>query len=154
MKEGAPGKPIKYCVCHQLSYKGKAQSSVNNKIDSDDFPTCWGKAADATEIVCPLNYYSSYSMLVPLVPLSPSLTCIQLSCSSLPYLTPYTMCVSPILFSHAPSPSPWHGDHPATSFAPPNMNTILLLFSTLAKVIICDMQTHTCESFEGHFYWG
>jgi len=48
VKEGAPGEPTKYQVCCHLSYKGKAQSSVNNKIDSDDFPTCWGKASDVT----------------------------------------------------------------------------------------------------------
>jgi hypothetical protein len=52
VKEGAPGEPIKYRVCRHLSYKGKSQSSINDEIDSDDFPTRWGKAADVAEIVC------------------------------------------------------------------------------------------------------
>ena len=52
VKKGALGEPIKYCVCWHLSYKSRAQFSINYKIDLDDFPTCWGKAADVAEIVC------------------------------------------------------------------------------------------------------
>jgi hypothetical protein len=52
MKEGTSGKPPKYRVCQHLSYKGKSQLSINDEINSDDFPTHWGKAADVAKIVC------------------------------------------------------------------------------------------------------
>ena len=51
-KEGALGEPTKYRVCRHLSYKGRAQSSVNDEIDSDEYPTRWGKATDVAKIIC------------------------------------------------------------------------------------------------------
>ncbi|GLB38818.1 hypothetical protein LshimejAT787_0506830 [Lyophyllum shimeji] len=50
-KEGAPGEPTKYRVCRHLSYKGKAHASINDEIDSDKYPTRWGKAIDVAKIV-------------------------------------------------------------------------------------------------------
>ncbi|KIM64881.1 hypothetical protein SCLCIDRAFT_59433, partial [Scleroderma citrinum Foug A] len=43
-KPGLKGTPPKIRVCRNLSYKGPSGRSVNDEIDSDDFPTRWGSA--------------------------------------------------------------------------------------------------------------
>jgi len=35
-----------------LSFKGSSPYSINDMIDSDDFPTCWGGACEVEQIVC------------------------------------------------------------------------------------------------------
>jgi hypothetical protein len=52
IKEGAPGQPTKQCVCHNLSYKGTPGRSINDEIDSKDFSTHWGTAAQVASFVC------------------------------------------------------------------------------------------------------
>jgi len=63
VKENVPSEPTKFHVCQHLSYKGKAQSSINDEINSDDFPTCWGKASDVAEIVHSLTPFHFSSPL-------------------------------------------------------------------------------------------
>jgi hypothetical protein len=50
-KAGEPGKLRITC---DLSFKGKAPFSVNNKIDKDAFKTKWGTAAMVIDLVSPL----------------------------------------------------------------------------------------------------
>lgn len=51
IKPGAPGEPDKPRVCRNLSYRGKYSYSINDQINSDDFPTRWGTASEVAEIV-------------------------------------------------------------------------------------------------------
>ena len=60
----------KLCCCHNLSYRGKSGHSVNDDIDSDEYPTCWGTASECAKIVrliCLLNviflFYHSNSFI-------------------------------------------------------------------------------------------
>lgn len=48
---GGPGQPDKHRCCRNLSYRGKLGRSVNDAIDSDDYPTRWYGAEDCAEIV-------------------------------------------------------------------------------------------------------
>ena len=59
---GELGKPDKKRICHNLSFKGAPGLSVNDSLNSDDFPTRWGTAHEMAEIV------STQIYLPPLVP--------------------------------------------------------------------------------------
>jgi len=48
---GDNGDPLKHCICRNLSYKGKIGRSMNDKINSKDYPTWWYKATDVAKIV-------------------------------------------------------------------------------------------------------
>jgi hypothetical protein len=41
----------KYRCCRNLSYRGKLDHSVNDEIDSDEYPTRWGTASECAKIV-------------------------------------------------------------------------------------------------------
>jgi hypothetical protein len=41
----------KYRCCRNLSYRGKSDHSVNDEIDSDEYPTRWGTASECAKIV-------------------------------------------------------------------------------------------------------
>lgn len=57
-KEGSD----KFRLIQNFSYKGDQEASINDEIDSDDFPTTWGTAAQVAELV-------SVSLLHPSVSL-------------------------------------------------------------------------------------
>ena len=92
-KEGAPGKPTKYHVCQHLSYKGKAQFSINDKINSDEYPMHWGKATDIAKIVhCSDTSFSSLaSHMIPYILLD-ILSHYFITCSHLPIIV--SLCAS------------------------------------------------------------
>ena len=46
-----PPKPEKFHPCTNASKKKKDGISINDQIDSDEFPTCWGLAAQLGEYV-------------------------------------------------------------------------------------------------------
>jgi hypothetical protein len=48
---GVDGNVDKKCICCNLSFKGPVGISVNDQLDSDDFPTRWGTASDVADIV-------------------------------------------------------------------------------------------------------
>ena len=48
---GDNGDLLKHHICRNLSYKGKIGRSVNNEINSKDYPTQWYKATDVAKIV-------------------------------------------------------------------------------------------------------
>jgi hypothetical protein len=48
---GKNGGPKKKRICRHLSFKGAMGFSVNDCIDSDDYPTRWGTAEQMAEIV-------------------------------------------------------------------------------------------------------
>jgi hypothetical protein len=47
----------KLCVVRDLSYKNPDGYSVNSFLDSDDFPTEWGTAAQVADIISTSIYY-------------------------------------------------------------------------------------------------
>ena len=47
----SPNGPKLRC-CRNLSYRGKSGHSVNDDIDSDEYPTRWGTASECAKIVC------------------------------------------------------------------------------------------------------
>jgi hypothetical protein len=49
--EGKNGGPVKKRICRHLSYKGAMGFSVNDCLDSDDYPTRWGTAEQVADIV-------------------------------------------------------------------------------------------------------
>lgn len=51
VKSTGPGTPDKYRCCRNLSFKGSSGRSVNDEIDSDDYPTEWYTAVDCAKIV-------------------------------------------------------------------------------------------------------
>jgi hypothetical protein len=52
--------PSKFHIIRDLSYHNKDDGySVNDHLDSDDFPTEWGTASQVAEIVCSLSSFSS-----------------------------------------------------------------------------------------------
>lgn len=51
VKKGVNGTPDKYRVCRHLSYRGSRSTSINDEINSSEFPTEWGTAAEFAEIV-------------------------------------------------------------------------------------------------------
>lgn len=51
VKHVAEGLPPKICVCRNLSFKGSPRLSINDQINSDDFPTRWGSAEIAASII-------------------------------------------------------------------------------------------------------
>jgi hypothetical protein len=46
------GEPGKLRIIRDLSFKGKAPFSVNDKIDKNAFTTKWGTAAMVIDLVC------------------------------------------------------------------------------------------------------
>ena len=50
-KAGVNGAPAKVRVCRNLSHKGVSGRSVNDEINSDDFPTRWGSAELTASVV-------------------------------------------------------------------------------------------------------
>jgi len=42
---------IKHCIIHNISFHGMASFSVNDLVDSDDFPTKWGMASIVANIM-------------------------------------------------------------------------------------------------------
>jgi hypothetical protein len=147
MKEGAPGEPTKYRVCRHLSYRGKAQSSINDEIDVDKYPTRWGKVTDVAEIVCS----HSISLFTPALH---DTSCILVTLFSLPthvlhfsshsHLTPCGSLISssliPLLSMISLSYN-FHCSHNDDNYS---------LFSIMVTEVICVMQAHTCDLFEGH----
>ena len=51
VKPGDPGEPDKYRCCRNLSYRGKLGFSVNDDINSDEYPTRWGTVVECAKIV-------------------------------------------------------------------------------------------------------
>ena len=141
-KEGAPGEPTKYRVCRHLSYKGKAQSSVNDEINSDDYPTRWGKATDVAEIVrlsdISLSSLASCMMLHVTLLIILSRTLLYLFSSHC------VLLLYSLLLNSLPVISLSHN-----SYCSHNDNNHFL-FSNLAKEVICVTRAHTRDSFEGH----
>ena len=42
---------VKRCVVRNISFRGAAGFSVNDLVDSDDFPTEWGTASQVADLV-------------------------------------------------------------------------------------------------------
>lgn len=64
-KAGAAGK---YRLVQNCSFRNAENVSVNDQIDSDNFPTRWGTAAEVAELVSPLYFLTSLSLLPPFKP--------------------------------------------------------------------------------------
>jgi hypothetical protein len=56
------GEPGKLRIIRDLSFKGRAPFSVNDKIDKNAFTTKWGTAASVIDLVCSNLVYSSATM--------------------------------------------------------------------------------------------
>jgi hypothetical protein len=63
VKKGTNGDPDKYCVCRHLSYAGLMGHSVNDEIDTEDYPTEWGTASEFADIVHRLSLLFSCTFL-------------------------------------------------------------------------------------------
>lgn len=63
---GEDGKPDKKRICRNLSFKGSPGISINDMLNSDDFPTRWGTANDAADIVRILPFLSPFLSHYPL----------------------------------------------------------------------------------------
>jgi hypothetical protein len=57
VKAGINGAPDKYRVCCHLSYRGSMGHSINDEIDSSEYPTTWGTATEFADIVCRILSY-------------------------------------------------------------------------------------------------
>jgi len=62
VKPGEAGGPDKYRCCRNLSYRGNLGFSVNDDINSEEYPTRWGTASECTKIVS-FPSYLSFSLL-------------------------------------------------------------------------------------------
>jgi hypothetical protein len=153
VKEGTPGEPTKYRVCRHLSYKGKSRVSINDEIDSDDFPTRWGKAADVAEIVClsilSLSLFSEVSYFILICLVTPS---VDFSYTRSPLCSHSARVFSEC--SHSCSHSCFHSTSLSTLSIPlPFSSQHLFLFSTPTMEVICLSRVHTRDWFEGHHCW-
>jgi hypothetical protein len=149
VKEGMPGEPTKYRVCRHLSYKGKAQSSINDEINSNEYPTRWGKATDVAEIVR-LSH-------LPLP--APALYLIHLVCSyHVPHCLLTRLTTHLIIFSYRALFSHSHHSYhfsilvisPSCNFYCFHDDNDLSPFSSPTMEVICVMRAYTRDSFEGH----
>jgi hypothetical protein len=78
------GEPGKFRVVRDLSYQNPDGYSVNSLLDSDDFPTEWGTAAQVAEIVSALTYtklHASALLLLHATALSPLHTTAFVLCT-------------------------------------------------------------------------
>lgn len=64
VKPGVLGKPDKFRCCRNLSYKGTLGRSINDDINSDDYPTVWYTASDCAVIVSSHIYLSFFLFLL------------------------------------------------------------------------------------------
>src|SRR5688572_25667278 len=55
-KPGPPGAPPKHRVCINLSFTGESGSSINDHIDSDEYPTRWGGPKACAHLVQPFFF--------------------------------------------------------------------------------------------------
>jgi hypothetical protein len=137
-KEGAPGEPAKLRVCRHLSYKGKTQSSINDEINTDDYPTRWGKATDVADIVCLSFSFSlvscNTSRILAILSNTPALFSFSSHYGHTSVFLTLFLNLA-ILLSHI---SHSHNDNN------------LFLFSILTKEVICGIWAHTHVLFEGH----
>ena len=58
VKPGEAGGPDKYHCCRNLSYRGNLGFSVNDDINSEEYPTRWGTASECAKIVSFPSYLS------------------------------------------------------------------------------------------------
>jgi hypothetical protein len=56
VKPGEAGGPNKYRCCRNLSYRGNLGFSVNDDINSEEYPTRWGTASECAKIDSPLSH--------------------------------------------------------------------------------------------------
>jgi hypothetical protein len=137
-KEGAPGELAKLRVCRHLSYKGKTQSSINDEINTDDYPTRWGKATDVADIVCLSFSFSlvscNTSRILAILSNTPALFSFSSHYGHTSVFLTLFLNLA-ILLSHI---SHSHNDNN------------LFLFSILTKEVICGIWAHTHVLFEGH----
>jgi len=51
VKKGINGAPDKHRVCRHLSYRGSMSASINDEINTSNYPTEWGTVAEFADIV-------------------------------------------------------------------------------------------------------
>lgn len=64
VKPGLDGTPAKIRVCHNLFYRGASDRSVNDKTNSNDFPTRWSSAELTTSVVSSFSFLASFLGMV------------------------------------------------------------------------------------------
>jgi hypothetical protein len=55
VKPGEAGGQSKLRCCRNLSFRGNLGFSINDDINSEEFPTRWGTATECAKIVCPIS---------------------------------------------------------------------------------------------------
>ena len=84
------GEPGKLCITRDLSFKGKAPFSINDKIDKNAFTTKWGTAAMVIDLVHASHYFP-LSILWPRWHLASSSLLASAGSWTISLLYPYIM---------------------------------------------------------------
>jgi hypothetical protein len=91
------GEPGKFRVVRDLSYQNPDGYSINSLLDSDDFPTKWGTAAQVAEIVSALTYTKLHASALLLLHATAfvlcTLRCLSFACFGICLLHASASCI-------------------------------------------------------------
>ena len=140
VKPGLDGAPAKIRVCRNLSHRGASGRSVNDEINSDDFPTRWGSAELTASVVSsfssPASFLGTVDALCRTGPFKPSNVLKALRC---PFLFPFLGCffmLDTLSRPTAPFLSPFHSAfHLALRLPPSPIISHAFLFRLLMLLL-------------------